>query len=114
MKIWIKFLIGCALGILLALFLPFEHIQLKAFFKFCAELTVRMGRYFLLPVLFFNMTIAVTKLRDTRKLLRTGLFTLITGAGITLITTSIGIVSALIIKLPRIPISVEKLSPHRP
>ena len=110
MKIWIKFLIGCTLGILLALFLPFEHIQLKAFFKFCAELTVRMGRYFLLPVLFFNMTIAVTKLRDTRKLLRTGLFTLITGAGITLITTLIGIVSALIIKLPRIPISVEKLS----
>lgn len=94
----------------MAFFLPFDVPQFKAVLHFFTELTVRMGRYFLLPVLFFNMTIAITKLRDTGKLLRTGLFTLLTAFALTFITTFIGIISAIIIKLPRIPISVEKLS----
>lgn len=110
MKIWIKYLIGCTLGILAAFFLPFENQSFKSVLQFCTELTLRMGRYFLLPVLFFSTTIAITKLRGSGKLIRTGLLTAATALAISLITTFIGVFSALIIKLPRIPISVEKLS----
>ena len=110
MKIWIKYLIGCTLGILMAFFLPFENPAFESVLNFCTELTVRMGRYFLLPVLFFGITLAVAKLRSEGKLLRTGIFTGLCALALTLITTFIGVFSVLIIKMPRIPISAENIS----
>ena len=110
MKIWIKYLIGCSLGILMAFFLPANQAGVKTVVRFFTELTVRTGRYFLIPVLFFGMTISITKLRETGKLLHTGLRIALCSVVITLIGTVLGIVSGLIVKLPRIPISVEKIS----
>ncbi|MFC2288538.1 MAG: dicarboxylate/amino acid:cation symporter [Treponema lecithinolyticum] len=110
MKIWIKYLIGCSLGILMAFFLPANQAGVKIVVRFFNELTIRTGRYFLIPVLFFGMTISITKLRETGKLLHTGLRIALCSVVITLIGTVLGIVSGLIVKLPRIPISVEKIS----
>ncbi len=110
MKIWIKYLLGTVFGLILALFLPFNTEEGKNLLAFFTELSIRMGRYFLVPVIFFSMTVAVSKLRSKRKLIKTGFFAFVIGLGVTVLVVSIGITSALIINLPRIPISGENTS----
>lgn len=110
MKIWIKYFFGCVLGITMALLLAFDTENAKTLLQFFTDLSIRVGRYFLLPVLFFSMTVAVTKLRTTGKLFRTGFFVVIVGISATVIIMLFGLASVLIINLPRIPISAEKAS----
>ncbi|MGP1587516.1 MAG: dicarboxylate/amino acid:cation symporter [Treponemataceae bacterium] len=109
MKIWIKYLIGCALGILAAIFLPNENDIVQKSVSFLTEFAINFGRWTLLPVLFFSMTISVCNLREEQKLFKLSLsllfFLIISSFALTLL----GIIPALIIKLPRIPISVEKI-----
>ncbi len=107
MKIWIKYLIGTVLGVVTALFIPFDTETSRTALQFFTELSIRIGRYFLLPTLFFSMTIAVAKLRTKGLLIKTGAFSLLVGIGVTVVIVILGTLSALIINLPRIPISGE-------
>ncbi len=107
MKIWIKYLIGTVLGVIVALFIPFDSETSNNTLQFFTELSIRIGRYFLLPTLFFSMTVAVAKLRTKGKLIKTGAFSFFVGLGITIVVVILGVLSALIINLPRIPISGE-------
>lgn len=110
MKIWIKYLLGCILGIIAALVLPTDNLVLQKVIAFLTDFAIRFGRYMLLPLLFFSMTISVCNLREENKLLKIFLQTV----GVIILSSFllmvIGLVSALLIKLPRIPISGEKLS----
>lgn len=110
MKIWIKYLLGCILGIIAALILPTENLVLQRVIAFLTDFAIRFGRYMLLPLLFFSMTISVCNLREDKKLLKVAFQTV----GIVILSSFllmlIGLISALLIKLPRIPISGEKVS----
>ena len=110
MKIWIKYLLGCVLGVIAAIILPTDNLLLQKVIAFLNDFAVRFGRYMLLPVLFFSMTISVCNLREENKLLKVALQTI----GIIVLSSFllmlIGLLSALIVKLPRIPISGEKVS----
>ena len=44
MKIWIKYLIGIALGLASALILPFDSLQGVSILNFITEIFVRLGR----------------------------------------------------------------------
>lgn len=110
MKLWIKYLIGCLLGFLAATVIPTEVLQSKGILDFLTTLSINAGRYILIPLLFFSVTIAVCKLRETRQLLKV---TLLCALGIVLSTvlfTGIGVASVLLVKLPRIPISIDRIT----
>lgn len=107
MKLWIKFLIGALIGIGCAFILPLGNAGVENGMRFAAEIAVRFGRYMAAPVVFFTAVTAFNKLRETRFLLKTSLWTFgIIGAS-SLILTAAGLLSALLVKLPRIPITAE-------
>ncbi|MGP1458999.1 MAG: cation:dicarboxylate symporter family transporter [Treponema sp.] len=110
MKLWIKFLIGALIGIVCAFILPLGNAGVERVIKFIAEIAVRFGRYMTAPVIFFTAITAFNKLRETRFLMKTSLWTFgIIGVS-SLLLTATGLLSALLVKLPRIPITIENSS----
>ncbi|MBQ1628464.1 MAG: dicarboxylate/amino acid:cation symporter [Treponema sp.] len=108
MKVWIKYLIAALFGIACAFILPANNSTVAAGINFITELTVRFGRYMVIPVVFFTTAVTFNRLRDNKLLVKTGLWT----GGVIIISsfilTIIGLLSILIVKLPRIPITGEK------
>ena len=110
MKLWIKYLIGALFGAAFAFILPFGNEQVAAAVSFVTEIIVRFGRYMVVPVVFFTAVIAFNRLRDTKMLFKTGIWTGGVIVASSLILTVTGLLSILIVKLPRIPITVETVS----
>ncbi|MDY5634519.1 MAG: cation:dicarboxylase symporter family transporter [Treponema porcinum] len=110
MKLWIKYLIGALFGAAFAFILPLGNEQVAAAVSFVTEIVVRFGRYMVVPVVFFTAVIAFNRLRDTKMLFKTGIWTGGVIVASSLILTVTGLLSILIVKLPRIPITVETVS----
>lgn len=110
MKLWIKYLIGCLLGFLAAAVIPTEVLQSKGILDFLTTLSINAGRYVLIPLLFFSVTIAVCKLRETKQLFKVGFMCFIGIVVSTVCFTGIGAASVLLVKLPRIPISIDRIT----
>lgn len=110
MKLWLKYLIGAILGAAFALILPPQSNQAQAVLDFIIEFVIRFGRYALMPLLFFSIITACFKLRDQRLMLKTGLWIFLTIIISSAILVVLGLGSALIIKLPRIPMTIEKIN----
>ena len=107
MKVWIKYLIGVALGVLAAFILPTENAAFANAIAFLTELFIRIGRYVVVPLLFTSAIVAVCKLRTSKLLLKTTGLTFLIIIASSLILTLVGLASILIVKLPRIPITVD-------
>ncbi len=107
MKVWIKYLIGLALGVLAAFILPTENAAFANAVAFLTELFIRVGRYVVVPLLFTSGIVAVSKLRSSKLLLKTTGLTFLIIVASSLILTLVGLASILIVKLPRIPITVD-------
>ena len=110
MKLWIKYLNGALFGAAFAFILPLGNEQVAAAVSFVTEIIVRFGRYMVVPVVFFTAVIAFNRLRDTKMLFKTGIWTGGVIVASSLILTVTGLLSILIVKLPRIPITVETVS----
>lgn len=110
MKIWIKYLIGIVLGLLAAFILPFNTLQGAAVLSFITEVVIRLGRYLLIPLIFFSGIMAVYRLHDVHLTVRTSLWTMMVIVLSTLLLTLVGLVSILLVHIPRIPITTEKIS----
>ena len=110
MKLWIKYLIGALFGAAFAFILPLGNEQVAAAVSFVTEIIVRFGRYMVVPVVFFTAVIAFNRLRDTKMLFKTGIWTGGVIVASSLLLTVTGLLSILIVKLPRIPITVETVS----
>lgn len=95
------------MGVIMALFLPLDSNTAKNLLEFFTEISVRMGRYFLLPTIFFSMGVAIARLRIKKTLFRTGGLIVLTGVFSTLVVVLLGVFSAFIIDIPRIPILDE-------
>ena len=107
MKVWIKYLIGVALGVLAAFILPTDNAAFANAVAFLTELFIRVGRYVVVPLIFTSAIVAVCKLRTSKNLLKTTGITVLIIVASTLILTLVGLASILIVKLPRIPITVD-------
>ena len=107
MKVWIKYLLGIALGVIAALILPFESATASKVLTFLTELFIRFGRYFVVPIVFFTAIVAVNKLRLSKLLFKTALWTFSIIIISAFLFTLIGTASILIVKLPRIPITID-------
>lgn len=110
MRIWLKYVIGIALGLVAAFILPLSGVQAQSVLDFVVELVLRFGRYTLLPLLFFSIATAFFKLRDEKMMLRTGIWTAGVILGSSVLLVLFGLITAVIIPLPRIPITVEKMT----
>ncbi|MCR4790572.1 MAG: cation:dicarboxylase symporter family transporter [Treponemataceae bacterium] len=110
MKVWIKYLIGCVLGIIAGIFLPGDNALIQRIVSVLTDFSIHFGRWTLIPTIFFSMTLSICNLREEKKLVKVTLQTVISILITSLAFTIIGIIPALIFKLPRIPISVEKVT----
>ncbi len=109
MKVWLKFLIGSILGAICALVLPFENKALFSFLELVTEIVIRFGRYMVIPLMFFTAVIAFNRLRDTKLLIKTGYWIGGVIVASSFLLTIVGLISILIARIPRIPITVEKI-----
>ncbi|MCR5723515.1 MAG: dicarboxylate/amino acid:cation symporter [Treponema sp.] len=110
MKLWVKYLLGILLGIAAAFILPSSSEMVQSSAAYISDLAIRFGRYTLLPMLFFTVAYAMFKLRSRKMILTAGIWTVSVIVISTLVLTILGLLSILIVKLPRIPISSEKIS----
>ena len=110
MKVWIKYLIGVALGVLAAFLLPTDNAAFFSFVSFLSDLFIRMGRYIVLPLVFFTAIVALNNLRNSKLLWRTAGWTFSIIILSSLLLTAVGMISILLVKLPRIPITVDVAS----
>jgi Na+/H+-dicarboxylate symporter len=108
MKVWLKLLIGSLLGVLLGFFLPYENQGILTGLAWLEQLTLRIGRYMVVPVLIFSLTVAIYELRQDG--LFWGLifrsFLIMIGAAVFVIAS--GLIVTILFPPARIPIFIEE------
>jgi Na+/H+-dicarboxylate symporter len=98
MKVWVKLLIGSILGMVIGFLLPAENINISSVFQWLEKLAIGMGRYAVVPVLVFSLTLSVYELRMEEKfwpmvfknlllIIAASLFVVFSGVLITMIFT---------------------------
>lgn len=110
MKIWIKYLIGSVLGIIIAAISSSDSAFFNAAVDFAANIAIQFGRYSLYPVLFFGFTVSISKLRESRSLLKLSIYIAVFIILSSLLAALLGLISISISSPPRIPIFVEETS----
>ena len=104
MKVWFKLLIGAILGVIIGFLLPAGNANFISAFQWLEKLALGIGRYVVVPVLLFSLTLAVYELRQDEK------FWLMVLKNILLITIAsalviaAGIMMTLVFSPNRIPI----------
>ncbi|MBR5402000.1 MAG: dicarboxylate/amino acid:cation symporter [Treponema sp.] len=107
MKVWIKYLIGIALGVLTAVLFPVDSAAGSSTVAFLTDLFVRFGRYLVVPIIFSSAIISINKLRTSKLLLKSTAWTAGFIVVSSLMLALVGLISILLVKLPRIPITNE-------
>ncbi len=104
MKLWLKYLIGVVLGIFLAVIFPENSVRGLDFLDFINNLVIHIGRYMLLPVLFFSISTACFNLREEKQILKSGIWIFGVLIASSVLLVLIGLVSSLIVNLDRLPV----------
>ena len=110
MKIWLKYLIGIALGVIFALVAGTENALFVQAAAFLSKAAIQFGRYALYPAVFFGFTLSIFELRENRSLLKVALITSLIICAAALLLSFIGLLSVIIHTPARIPIFVESIS----
>jgi len=108
MKVWLKFLIGSLLGVTFGFFLPSDNQTILKSIAWLGELAIRIGRYGLVPILVFSLTIAVYELRQDGQFWGIVFKTFLVIAGSSVFVISAGILITLFFPPARIPILIEE------
>jgi Na+/H+-dicarboxylate symporter len=108
MKVWIKLLLGTLVGILAAQFLPPDNQQVNATLLWLEELSLRIGRYTVVPLLVFSLSIAVHELRQEGRFWSMVLRSFICIAAAGLVVIASGLLVIQIFSPGRVPIHVEE------
>ena len=108
MKVWLKLLIGSVLGIFIGFLLPEDNQTITQSLIWFSDLVIRIGRYSLVPILVFSLTIAVYELRQDGQfwglVFKTFLMIILSSAFV----ISAGILVTLFFPPSRIPILIEE------
>ena len=108
MKIWLKFFVGSILGIIAGLLLPSNNQGVLDALAWVEQLAIGIGRYALVPLLFFSLTIAIYELRQDNRFWKLLLQTFVVIIGSALFVIAAGIIVTLIFPPSRIPIFIEQ------
>ena len=77
MKVWIKYLIGIALGVVSALVLPLDGAKSSEVLGFLTQLFINFGRYLVIPIVFSSVIVSICKLRSSKLILKTTIWTML-------------------------------------
>ena len=108
MKVWVKLLIGSAIGIIAGLFLPADNHTVLSAFIWLEKLALGIGRYAVIPILVFSLTIAIYELRQDGQFWPLVFRNLLVIAGASLFVIVLGILVTLAFTPSRIPILIEE------
>jgi Na+/H+-dicarboxylate symporter len=108
MKIWIKLLLGSILGAVIAYLLPRDNQNILQLLAWLENLTLRIGRYALAPVLVFSLTIAVYELRQDGQFWALALRSFLFIIGGAVLVIAAGVSAALLFPPGRIRIPIEE------
>ena len=107
MKIWLKYLLGITIGIVLGIFVSPENIIFKDILTFLTKLTINIGRYTIFPIVFFSIGYGTFKLKQEKRVgmvyLKTSSYIIASSTLLVLIATGI----VLLFSPDRIPIIIE-------
>ena len=107
MKVWIKLLIGSIFGIALGL-LASEHLRLVELLAWLEQLALRIGRYAVIPMLVFSLTISIYELRQEGKFWSLVVKNILLIIGISIFMIFAGVLATLVFPPSRIPILTEE------
>jgi Na+/H+-dicarboxylate symporter len=107
MKVWVKLLIGSIIGITLG-FLISENQRLAEALVWLEQFSLRIGRYVVIPMLVFSLTIGIYELRQNGKLWPLVLKNFLMIAGISILVIFLGVLITLAFPPSRIPILAEE------
>jgi Na+/H+-dicarboxylate symporter len=110
MKIWMKYLMGAMLGAALALVLPLEDSGLRNALGFLFDLSIRIGRYALLPLVLFSVPVAVFEQNEDKAFWRGLGRTLLVLVGAVAALSLLGVVVAAAVRPARIPLVADAAS----
>ena len=108
MKVWVKLLAGSAIGIVLGFFLPFDNQQVLSALVWLEKFVIGIGRYAVVPILVFSLTIAIYELRQDGQFWLTVFKNLLIIIGTSLFVIGSGILVTLMFPPARIPILIEE------
>jgi len=108
MKVWLKLFIGSVLGLFLGFLLPSDNQVVQRGIAWFAELAIRIGRYGLMPILVFSLTIAIYELRQDGQFWKLVFKTFLVIIFCSVFVISAGIVVTLLFPPARIPILIEE------
>jgi len=109
MKVWVKFLIGSILGITIGFLLPHENVNILPAFQWLEKLALGMGRYVVVPILVFSLTIAVYELRQNDQFWPMVFKNVLLIIGTSIFVIFSGIMVTLLFSPGRIPIEKAEL-----
>ena len=104
MKVWIKLLIGSILGMAIGFLLPEDSQSIASAFQWMEKLALGIGRYTVVPVLVFSLTIAVYELRLDEQFWPMMLKNFILIVGVSFFVIFMGIMITMFYSPERIPI----------
>jgi Na+/H+-dicarboxylate symporter len=104
MKVWIKLLLGSIIGVALGFLLPDNNQRLLSALAWLETLALNIGRYALIPVLVFSLTVAVYELRQDGQFWPLVFKNILLIIGVSAVVIASGIIAALVFSPARIPI----------
>jgi Na+/H+-dicarboxylate symporter len=108
MKIWVKLLGGALLGLAAGMFLPLDNQAVNGALVWLEKLALGLGRYALVPMLVFSLTIAIYELRQDGLFWPLLLRNFLVITGITFVVILLGIFVTLLFLPEPIPILIEE------
>jgi Na+/H+-dicarboxylate symporter len=104
MKVWFKLLMGSILGLLLGRFMPSENQQLLDLLVWLSDLAIKIGRYAVVPIILFSLTIAVYELRQTGSFWSLVFRSILAVLGSSILVIGIGLLAVSFFPSIRIPV----------
>ena len=108
MKIWIKYLIGVALGVTIAFLFPQDSEIANNVIDFVQDMAIKISKYSLFPFLFFTVILGTYKLRESGSILRVSFFSTVFVIVISLLCSIFALLSVFAFSFPRVPIFQEE------
>jgi Na+/H+-dicarboxylate symporter len=113
MKIWMKYLMGAILGAVLALAIPLDDTGLRSALSFLFDLSIRIGRYALVPLVLFSVPVAVFERNEDKELWKSLGRSLLLLIAAVAVLSLLGVVVAAAVKPGRIPLVADAASAGR-
>jgi len=108
MKVWLKLLIGAILGVSFGFISSFDNQAVVSALAWLEEFAIRIGRYCLVPILVFSLTIAVYELRHEGQFWKLVFKTLLIIVLSSVFVIGAGILVTVLFPPARIPILIEE------